>query len=173
MLPALLLGASVAAKGISALLGRSAQQQAADANKKAANTAYALTLADIAARAQQEERATMQSLTMIRQESLAALGTTKASAAEANVGGISNDLLLGALDSTFYSKKDTTKQNLDMSLDQLGRQAQDADAQRLARINQVQGPGSILPDAVSFGAETLATVSPYLMNRTPKVRSSV
>jgi len=152
--------------GVSSLLHHGAQKKAAEANTRAANEAFALTLEDLQARQAQEERAAAQQLAILRTDSLASIGTTKAGAAEAGVGGVSTQLLLSALDRSYFEKQDITTQNLDMTTEQIRRQAEDANATRRARINQVQAP-SALPSILGFAGSAMDTLAPYLMNRKP------
>lgn len=163
---ALSTGLALAGLGLDAiggLLGDSAQDKLRRANQEAARTDLALTLEDVRARRDQERQATAQQMASIREQSLTRSAQARVSAAEAGVSGQSYQALLDDVLQNTFEALDTSRMNLDSTLEQSDRVKRGAYAEAKSRMNSVPGSNP-LATALSLARTALPIVGNVLQD---------
>lgn len=156
--PALMIGSAVVS-GIGKIHQHREEAREAREERQAARSALAFTLDDLEARGAEEVLASAVEARDVRRQQRAASATATASAAEAGVGGISVDLLLGDLERQRGEAVSTIEANRDSRLRQIEREKRGARFEAQSRINRARGPSlfttglSIAGDAVGTGIQ--------------------
>lgn len=151
-IPALIAGASFLLSAGSAIAEHKAEQDRADANRRAAREARQRGMADLSIRAIQEDRAAANRADRVRRETRERSGTARASAAASGVRP--TDLLLGDLEASSGEALSLIEQNLRLQDLQIGRQREAVVAQERARVRQVPEPSG-LATGLRIGAAAL------------------
>lgn len=131
---------SAAAFGVdagSSILGALGQNKAAKANAHAATLAYRENVRDINLRETQEKTASTMSILEADRQARMAEGVAKVSAGEANLSGVSVDAVLNDVGRQAANTRETSDQNLDMTLSQLERDKVAGKSAMESRINSV------------------------------------
>lgn len=154
MLGTILAAAALAIEGISAVADHKAQEDQAKATRESAQRALQLTRRDLAIRSIQETRAASQSVLQGQRYARQLRGTARASAAAAGVAGRSAEALVADITRGEAEYIQSVRNNLVVTLDQLQRLREGAEAEAQSRINQAQGP-SLLNTALRIGGAGL------------------
>lgn len=132
--PTTLAVASFAVSAGSAVASHISQQKASKAAEKSAMQNLRLQHHDLAIRQQEEMQAVSREIQAGRRRGAEARSAAKASAAEAGVGGISVDLLLGGIERDEAEYVQSLEDNAVITLDQLQRMKLGASAGAANRI---------------------------------------
>jgi len=136
--PATIIGGIALASQIAGAIGEhKAQNKAAEENKVEALKSLRLTERDISARQSEEQKSFAGAINESEGQLQEATGQARTSASEAGVSGMSVDLLLGDLDRQGADYKQSLRDQMVISIDQLQRMKSGATAQAQSRINQV------------------------------------
>jgi hypothetical protein len=145
-----------------------ARQAQMNANAELANRSFGEQNAALNKRAQQETDAASLKIQQTNVEALERAETAKVAAAEAGVTGLSVDALIGDFYGDAARTIDVTKQNRDMTLDELEASKKEARSTAEGRIQSVtpylprltRGP-SMLGAAIQVGASAVSASDKY------------
>lgn len=162
--PTTLAVAAFAFSAGSTLLNHRAQGQAAEANKEAAEEAYAVNSRDLGIRQQEEMKAAARQHLQGRRQAREAKSTLDVSAGEAGVSGFSVDALRGEIERDEGAFLHTVDENAVVTIEQLQRMKEGASATAQSRVNAVASP-SLLNTGLQIGAAGLDLMSSLRLRR--------
>jgi hypothetical protein len=161
---AVLIGSQVVG-AVSDIAGTAGERKQAKANQSAARDALSISLEDIQARGAEETLAAAQEVRSTQRQARAAAATARVSAGEAGVGGISVDLLTQDVERQAGERNESIRQNRDLTLRQLDREARGARAEALARVRGNEPP-SFLNAGIRIASRGLGAYGEHL-SRSP------
>lgn len=140
MLGAILAGAQLAIGVGKAIAGHKGQQKQYFENKRAALRNLTLTNRDLTIQTIEREIGYRQAQDQASLATMEALGTSRAAAAASGITGASVEAIDQSIVGDLGRFRSTTELNYELSLDQIERLREQAGAQALNQIRQVQRP---------------------------------